>query len=412
MSGPLEPYRVLDVTTERGWLTGKLLRDLGADVVKVEPPGGDPGRRRPPFHGGEPDPERSLRWWFFNRGKRSVTLDPATADGRALLWRLAATADVLIESFEPGWMEEWGLGYDALAAQSPRLVYTSVTPFGRSGPYAGFRGPDLVIGALGGQVWLNGDPGRPPVRLSVPQYELHGAAEAAVHTTIALYHAAATGDGQHVDVAAQLACIRTLMNATGYPVLEGRDVGRAGGARATAAASFRMIYPCRDGHVTLLLGGLAGVRAFVDWMREEGEVPGWLDTFDWENTDFARFARTPEGREFFQNVEGVLEAFFREKTKAELYDEALKRRFLLAPVNTVADIRTDSQLEFRGYFQGVDHGPLGEIAYAGPWAKLSGTPIEATPRAPRIGEHNGEVLSGELGLSAEDLTRLAGAGVL
>ena len=165
----------------------------------------------------------------------------------------------------------------------------------------------------------------------------------------------------------------------------------------------RMIYTCKDGHVTSMLGGLVGVRQLLGWMLEEGSAPEWLTAFDWESTDFRTLGQTPEGREFFSKVGGALNDFFASHTKAELYEGALTRRLLIAPVNTVADIRTDAQLEFRGYFQEVDG-----VAYPGPWAKLSATPIEDTPRAPRIGEHTAEVL----GLDPATLRSLSAAGVI
>ncbi|HVM53800.1 MAG TPA: CoA transferase [Acidimicrobiales bacterium] len=416
MGGALSPYRVLDLTTDRGWLTGKLLADLGADVVKVEPPGGDPGRRRGPYAGEVPHPEESLGWWFFNRGKRGITLDLDRADGRAVMRRLAADADVLVESFDPGWLAERGLGYDDLAAANPRLVYTSVSPFGQDGPRAGWAATDLVLSATGGPLWLTGDRDRPPVRISVPQYFLHAGAEAAVATMLALYHTASTGEGQHVDVAAQLATIRTLMNATAFPHLEGVEVQRQGRSVAHGHARFRMLFPCADGHVTVLItGGALGamiVKGMLGWIAETDGLPGWLTEVDWAGIDFASLAGTDEGRDFFERVSDVIGAFFLTRTKDELYAEALRRRFLLAPVNTVADIRADEQLAAREYFVPVDHGERGAVAYPGPWAKLSATPLVDTPRAPRIGEHNHDVLAGELGLVATELDRLARAGVL
>lgn len=385
MPAALAPYRVLDLSTDRAWLTGKLLADLGADVIKIEPPGGDPGRRRGPFAGREPDPEASLGWWFFNRGKRGVTLDLDRADGQAVLRRLAAGADVVVESHDPGWMAARGLGYADLARANPALVYTSVTPFGQDGPHAGHAGPDLVLSATGGPMWVTGDRDRPPVRLSVPQYDLHAGAEAAVATMIALYHAAATGEGQHVDVAAQLAAIRTLMNATAFPHLEGVELHRQGRDVAHGHARFRMLFPCANGHVTVLMsGGALGaliVRGLLAWMEETDGVPAWLREVDWEGIDFSTLAGTEEGRAFFDRVSAAIGRFFATRTKEELYDEALRRRFLLAPVNTVADIRADAQLAARGYFVPVDHDGQA-VVYPGPWAKLSATPLADTPRAP------------------------------
>lgn len=410
-AGALAPYRVVDLTTARGWLTGRILADLGADVVKVEPPGGDPGRRLPPFADDEPGPESSLVWWFANRGKRGITLDLDSAEGADLARKLVAGADVVIESFDPGYLDDRGLGYEHLQAVNPRLVVTSVTPFGQTGPYAGWAGPDLVLAALGGPMWLTGEPDRPPVRISVPQYELHGAAEGAVATAIALYHAAGTGEGQHVDVSCQLATIRTLMNASAFPYLEGVELRRQGREVAHGHARFRMLYECADGHVSVLLtaGALGGpiVKALLRWIGEEDGVPGWLEDVDWVTMDFAELASTTEGRAFFAEVSALIDAFFAKRTKAELYAEALARGFLLAPVNTVADIRVDEQLAAREFFVEVEHPERPDpVVYPGPWARLSATPLAHGAQAPRVGEHNRAVFVDELGLDPAELAML------
>jgi crotonobetainyl-CoA:carnitine CoA-transferase CaiB-like acyl-CoA transferase len=296
-------------------------------------------------------------------------------------------------------------------------VYTSITPFGQRGPYAGFQGPDLVLAALAGPVWLTGERERPPVRISVPQYELHGAAEGAVATMIALYHAAGTGEGQHVDVAAQLAGIRTLMNATAFPLLEGTELRRQGREVAHGHARFRMLYRCADGHVSVLLtaGALGGpiVKALLGWIAETEGVPDWLLEVDWVHLDFAEIAASERGATFFQDVSDIIDGFFLKRTKAELYAEALERRFLLAPVNTVADIRADEQLAAREFFVPVDHPErAAPVTYPGAWAKLSGTPLVHGARAPSIGQHNHEILGDELGLDDLEITRLARTGAI
>ena len=180
----LAPYVVLDLTIQEGWLCGRMLADLGAEVIKVEPVGGDPGRHHGTFaHEASPDPEANLGWWFHNRGKSSVTLDLDTEHGRSELLRLVASADVLIESFHPGWLEARDLGPDTLLAANPGLIVTSITPFGRTGPYANWSASDLIVAATCGEMWLTGDPDRAPLRLSVPQFICTPAAEAAANTT-------------------------------------------------------------------------------------------------------------------------------------------------------------------------------------------------------------------------------------
>ncbi len=415
MSGALSPYRVLDLTTEPAWLTGRLLADLGADVIKVEPPGGDPGRHRGPFFHDEIDPENCLRWWFQNRGKRSVTLDLDTEDGRSILRRLVAGADVVVESFPPGWADERGIGYASLSAINPRLVYTAVTPFGQTGPYATFQGSDLVLAATGGMSYLTGDADRPPVRISVPQFEQHGAAEAAVHTNIALYHAASTGEGQFVDVSAQLATIRTLMNATPFPELEGYDISRQGAFSAVGSARFRSIYETTDGHVSLMVaGGTIGgllMGQLMKYLGDNGHLTDMLAGIDWMEKDFSAF-KGEEGLRETMAISHDIQEGVKTFSKEDMYQAALQYRFLLGPVYTVADIRKDIQLEAREYFTPVDQGEAGAVHEPGAWAKFGATPLATGRRAPRIGEHTDEILSGELGIPADTLQLLSGAGVI
>jgi crotonobetainyl-CoA:carnitine CoA-transferase CaiB-like acyl-CoA transferase len=390
VTSALAPYRVVDMTTEPGWFCGKLLADLGADVIKVEPPGGDPGRLRGPHAGGVPDPERSLRWWFQNRGKRSVVLDLATPAGRESLTALVSSADVVLESSPPGSLAQLGIGYEQLGHH--RLVWTSITPFGSDGPRADWLGPDIVLAAMGGFMWLTGDPDRAPVRVSAPQYDLHASAEAACATTIALYHAAETGVGQHVDVAALTCVIRSLLATPGYPPVEDRDPVRTGNA---SLAGFPHIFTCRDGHIVLILGGGAGARRLLRVASEHVSVPASIAEFDWEGTNLLEFIRTEDGKRLYGHIREVLSEFFACRTKSELYEEALRKGHLMAPVNTVADVRADSQLESRGYFRAVDG-----VVQPGPWAKLSATPILAGARAPRVGEHTDEVVTAVRSLPA------------
>jgi crotonobetainyl-CoA:carnitine CoA-transferase CaiB-like acyl-CoA transferase len=161
-------YRVLDLADVKGMLCGKILADLGADVIRVEPPGGDPGRNIPPFYNDIPDPEKNLYWFGFNTNKRGITLDLETDDGRDRLKRLTESSDFVIESFPPGYMDSLGLGYSALSQSNPQIIVTSITPFGQTGPYKDYKASDIEIMAMSGLMYLCGDPDRPPVRCSFP----------------------------------------------------------------------------------------------------------------------------------------------------------------------------------------------------------------------------------------------------
>ncbi|GAJ12047.1 unnamed protein product, partial [marine sediment metagenome] len=208
--GALSPCRVLDITDEKGLYCGKLLGDLGADVIKIERPGGDPARRIGPFYHDEPDPERSLFWFALNTSKRGITLDIESADGQEILKKLVKSADFVIESFPPGYLDKLGLSYSALEKLNPGIIMVSITPFGQTGPYKDYKAPDIVAWAMGGQTYLYGDPDRPPVRISHHSHAyLHAAAEAAVGAMMALYHREMTGEGQQVDISIQESAARS-----------------------------------------------------------------------------------------------------------------------------------------------------------------------------------------------------------
>ncbi len=240
----LSPYRVLDLTDERGLLCGQILADLGADVIAVEPPGGSSARRIGPFAGDVPDPERSLHWWAYARNKRGITLDLDTDDGREKLRQLVAGADFLIESAAPGEMAARGLGYGDLAAINPALVYVSITPFGQDGPKAHYAATDLTILAAAGVLVRQGDEDRPPVRVSVPQAWLHASAEAAGAALVAHHERARSGRGQHVDVSAQQAvllatfCSRSLFRWASRSELHASPVA-CGTVRSPSVTSLR-----------------------------------------------------------------------------------------------------------------------------------------------------------------------------
>lgn len=406
---PLAPYRVLDLTDETGWWCGRILADLGADVVKVEPPGGDPARRRDE---GSPDgtwrPD-SPDWLAGNASKRGITLALETGKGRDLLRRLAQRAAFLLESFPPGYLDARDVGYPALRQINSRLVLTSITPFGQTGPYAGYRGSDLIAMGMSGLMALVGEPGHPPLRVSVPQARMWAGMHAAAGTLIAHHRREAAGHGQHVDVSTQASVLWALANAPAHWSLLRQDLHRGGSrivGRSTTGASMRAIYRCRDGYINFIFyGGDAGRRsnaAMAEWMAEMGEVPDWLKHKDW-----AAFNVTTATQEEIDELEQPFVDFLSGRTKAEFSTESLKRGILGYPVADVRDIRTDPQLTERGFWQPMEHSELdATVSYPGPFAKFSATTLASPRRAPQIGEHNGEIYGAELGLSSEELQTL------
>jgi crotonobetainyl-CoA:carnitine CoA-transferase CaiB-like acyl-CoA transferase len=412
----LSPYRVLDLTNERGQLCGRILADLGADVVQIEPPGGSAVRRRGPFADDVPHPDRSLAWWAANRDKRGVTLDLDSARGQALLRRLAARADFLIESETPGVMAARGLAYEDLAAVNPRLVYVSITPFGQTGPKARWADGDLVLMAAAGPLLLTGDADRAPLRVSVPQAYAHAAAEAAGAALVANHERVRSGRGQHVDVSAQQAIALAtqsyvLATAAGFI-----DVQRTSGGVRLGPWTVRFVFPASDGHVsiTFLFGPSVGpfTRRLIHWIHEEGGCDDATRDKDWIGF-FDRMLQGEETIEELERIKDVVAAFTRTKTKAELLDAALTRDLLIAPVATTREVVEHPQLAARGYWQPVAHPELGrDVAYPGPFARLGATPIHYRRRPPTVGEHNGEIFGGELGLGADDIAALGAAGVI
>jgi crotonobetainyl-CoA:carnitine CoA-transferase CaiB-like acyl-CoA transferase len=411
--GLLSPYRVLDLTDEHGILGGKILADLGADVIQVEPPGGSSARRVGPFYHDEAHPERSLFWWSYTVNKRSITLNLASSDGRALLKRLLPATHFLIESFPLGHMERLGLGYDALAAINPALIMVSITPYGRDGPYAQYKASDLIGMGMAGFMYLTGDPDRPPVRVGVPHFYLHGAAAGVTGAMIAHAQRVLTGRGQHVDVSCQEAVTRTLASAPQLFALEKTVIRRQGSYRQTGGTTFmRITWPCKDGFVNFQLSGGAGagrsVNNLIQWMEEEGLGDPFLTGLDWTTFGYGMITK-----ELLERVVPPVEHFLMSHTKAELFEGAVKRRILLFPVSTARDIVQNAQLQARGYFREMTHPDHGiPVSYPGPFVQASGTPSSLRRFPPIIGEHNAEIYLDDLGLTREDLVRLHEAGAI
>lgn len=390
MPAALAGIRVVDLTTSRAELAGRVLADLGAEVIKVEPPGGTDARRLPPFRNGADDSiEGSLYWAFVGLGKRSVVLDIDSKGDRARLLELVDNADVLIESFDPGVMESVGLGYTALAARNPALVYTSVAPFGQTGPKANIPAIDLTIEASGGLVGLQGDGDRPPVAIGLPQASFHGGVQAAADTLIALYERNHSGLGQHLDVSMQAAMIWTLMNATGYPAnIGGNPPGTSefrNDERPTLVPGMRAprTMACKDGYVvigTYQPGiGERTLDGMIRWAGDEGCAAADLLQRSWLTymNDLATGALTVDD---FNRGYDTIGAFVAQRTKRQLLDGALERKLLLAPIHDVSDVRADPQLASRNYWMDVGGDP-----HPGPFAKLSATPIQLNTPAPKLG---------------------------
>ena len=393
-SAMLSPYRVLDLTDEQAALCGKLFADLGAEVVKLEPAGGHPDRLKGPFYRDERDPEKSLHWFAYNTGKKSVTLGLETGAGRELFRRLVTTADFLIESTPADYLENLGLTYDALRELNPGLIMVSVSPFGRTGPYSHYRGSDLVLWALGGYLYPFGDTDRAPISIGhVPQSYLHASGEAAVGALLALHQRVQTGLGQHVDVSVQESVARLDMT-TKWDML-GINLKRGEWLNLRNTRT-RYFWPCKDGYViwVYVLGPAAEryTLPFIRWVEEDGITDTILSKVDWT----ALGVTTEEELAYLERL--AIEAeeptirFLKRHTKKELMERAISDNVMLYPVADASDIAENEHLRARSFWTEIEHRELGaRLTYPGPVFRSTEAEPRVRGRAPFIGEHNGEI---------------------
>jgi crotonobetainyl-CoA:carnitine CoA-transferase CaiB-like acyl-CoA transferase len=389
----LDAYRVIDLSD--ALLCGQILADLGADVIQVEPPEGSPLRRVGPFQGDLADPERSLTWWAYGRGRRSIVLDLACEDGRAELRRLITGADFLVESLPRARLAELGLDRASLEALNPTLVHVSITPFGRDGPKADWVATDLVSVAAAGLAHLNGDGDRPPVRCSVPQAHAHAAADAVVGALIAHFERKRSGRGQQVDVAEQhSATLATMFRSLDVPLAESPARRLAGGVYI-AGSFVRTRYPVRDGFVVLGPAFLPTTGHFMTrllrWAHEEGFGDAAALDEDW-NSFALRMILGELPADAYEATDATLSAFLATRSKAELVEAACKRKLLLAPILDVGEIADSVQLRERGFALSLrPEGAAAPVRFPGPFARFERTPIGSQRPPPRLGEHGAEI---------------------
>ena len=407
---PLASYRVLDLTEEHGALCSRLLGDMGADVVKIERPEGDPSRRIGPFFHDDPHPERSLSWWAFNANKRSATLRLNTADGQALLRDLIATSDFLVESFSIGYLDDLGLGYADIERINPSIIVTSITPHGPDGPHAGYAATDITLMAAGGLMHLAGNEERAPLRFSAPQADAQAGVQAAMGTLIAHQHRRRTGQGQHVELSMQAAIVNTLIEVQSEWDIN-QDIRGRGLRTGWGPLTTRTLYKCSDGYVTWkwFVDRGRGRRnaGLIRWMVEEGADEGLAE---WDFEAMTLYSMTQEQ---VDQVEEIAQRFFARKTRADIYRHALDYRFLTFPVNTPKDIFEDEQMKARAFFTPVDHPELGEsVQYPGSFVSSSQADYGVRLRPPLIGEHNEAIYVDTLGLARDELATLKQAGII
>ena len=380
----------------------RLLADYGAEVIKVEPPGeGDPARRMGPFVGDDPHPEKSIPFLYLNTGKRGVTLDYSGASGRALLHRLLDDADVLVEGFAPSEAEGSAISYKTLSESHPRLVVTSVTPFGQDGPYRDFQATDIITCAMSGLMYHSGDSDREPLRNALDQSLYVAGANAAAATLVAVFARLASGEGQHVDVSVAECFAAHLVQPVPYYNYMGATKGR----RPVRGSGFEELMPARDGYVVPSVQGSQPWETVADLIGLE----------ELRDPRFASGAgRIANGEE----LKALLIEGLAQWDRLPLFIASGERRLVFGMAQDAGDLLACPHLEARGFFREVEHPVAGAAAYAGMGARLlqangSGAqerPAQSTAPAPLLGEHNSEVYGGKPGCDAEDLAALRYAG--
>ncbi len=409
----LEGYRALDLTDEKGFLCGKILAELGVDVIKIEKPGGDPSRMTGPFWLDQADPEKSLYWFAYNSSKRGITLDLDKEEGKRLFRSLLETSDFVFESFAPGEMDRLGFGYQALTRIKKDIILTSITPFGQKGPYSGYRASELTIMGMSGELFMTGDSDRRPVNISLPQACLHAGSDAAVGSMLAHHHRRKTGEGQHVDVSMQQSVAWFLSTTIPYWELDKTILGRVGTFRNINSMGVvqRQVWPCKDGFIFFLMmgrqQGAKTCRQLVKWMDEAGMANEFLLNFEWELFDMAT-----SSQELIDKISQPIAAFFKTRTKQEALEAAISRSISLCPLMGNQDLLDDPNLAERKFWTPVEHPELkATIPYPRQFVQSSENEMSTRSKAPLIGEHNAEIYA-EIGMSGDHLAKLKKTGVI
>jgi len=381
----LDDIRVLDISQGiAGPLCAKLLGDFGADVIKVEPPAGDCGRRMPPFFEDDPHPEKSLLFLLVNLNKRGITLDLETPQGAGIFKKLARLADVVVESFPPGYLASLGLDHASLERENPGIVMVSITPFGQSGPYSHYKGEEIVAYAMSGIMSISGTTDREPLKHGGFQAQYEAGFNGAVATLFTLLLRDSTGAGQQVDVSIQEVVSSTMVINQPFYSWTGGVQGR----RRPAGTMFGNVMPCKDGYFVGQAGGGASWDDVAEFYgREELKDKRFADADQ----------RVVNGRA----LDEILIEATKDRTMAEMFTTASERyRMLFGIVQTPADLARCAQLEARGFYQEVEHPVIGKIKVPFRLWNMTEVPARYRRPAPLLGQHNAEVYTQILGGSA------------
>jgi crotonobetainyl-CoA:carnitine CoA-transferase CaiB-like acyl-CoA transferase len=392
----LSGYRVLDLSSSMGAFCGKLLRDLGMEVIKVEPPGGDAARSEPPFAKGHAHREGSLRFAYLNAGKRSITLDITKESGRKLLLDLVARSDVVLETFAPGYLAAHHLSYEALVERQNKLILVSLTGFGQDGPYAQYKATDIVGNAMGGLLYISGDPAMTPCNPPETQAYYYASLFAAYGVMLALWQRETRGIGAWIDTSIQASMALHEHVAFNYSA-EGRVMKRAGSQHQHNAPA--NLFQCKNGWISLFVTQNHWPILLKVW---DDHDPA-LDDPKWINSNLRR--------QHADYINAQVTSFTSRYLKEDLAEMMQKNGIPGLPVNTPSDFMKDPHIQARGFFSVVTHPVLGTFQQPGNSFMVDGKRTGPSP-APLLGQHNQEVFCGELGLSASDLTALAAEKII
>ena len=398
-AGPLKEIHVLDLADEKASFCSKLLADLGARVIKIEKPGGDASRNSGPFWKDSPHPERSLSFWFNNTNKLGITLNTEKSAGREILLRLLKKTDILVETLPPGYLTGVGLGFEVLRGINPGIILVSVTGFGQTGPHSMYKCCDLIAAAMGGQMYVTGDPSRPPLKPYGEQSYYTASLFAVISILLALRRRNMTGNGEHIDISLQEAVASTLEHVM-IRYFHDHVIAERQGNRYWNNEFF--IVPCKDGFMLVTL--FQHWETLVAWMDSEGMADDLMDD-TWKDEAYRL--------EHLDHIIDVVKRWTKAHTANELFEIGQLMRFPWAPIQSPKDVLQSPQLKTRGFLSPVEYP---EIKTRVPCPNLpfgySSLELKSPRRAPLIGEHNTEVLQGELGLTDKDIERLRSEGVI
>jgi CoA:oxalate CoA-transferase len=401
--GPLTALRIIEYSTSTAAAAGgKILADLGAEVIKVEPPRtGDPARYHGPFPNDLPDPERSGLFLSLNANKQGITLDPAQPTGRELLHRLLTEADVFVHNWSPSQAETLGLAHDALLQRHAHLIVTAVTPYGSAGPYANHQGADITACAAGGVSVGTGFPDRSPLTLPLELGAHFASVAAAAATLFATFGRDVTGRGQFVDVS-ETDVLAILLAGYGIPTYIYRGVtGMRAGRHMSLGLYPNAVFECQDGFVCLDCPQLA------QWNRLLGVMgnPPWVNEPRYRD-------RRQVTEQYPQEVDALMAPWLMARDKATIFAQTQAQRIPAGPVNTMQDVVEDGHLGDRQYFVKVERDDTGPLTYPGAPYRFGQTPWTMRCPAPRLGEHNEKVYGGRLGVSRAELLFLWQTGII